>query len=58
MGDRRSSRELAMQALFFADMKESDSKEVIELFCTNFEPSETIRPFFLELVDGVIAHKE
>lgn len=57
MGDRRLARELALQALFYFDMDRGDPAELLELFCTNFEEmvTDTVRPFFLELVDGVTA---
>ncbi len=54
MGNRRKSRELAMQALFYMDMGQNDSKEMLERFCKNFTPASKARPFFLKLVNGVI----
>ncbi|MEJ2658315.1 MAG: transcription antitermination factor NusB [Desulfobacterales bacterium] len=55
MGNRRKSRELAMQALFYMDMSMNGSKdELLEHFCTNFSPSKKARPFFLKLVKGVL----
>jgi N utilization substance protein B len=58
MGNRRKSRELAMQVLFYMDMNPNGSKETaLERFCTNFTPSKKARPFFLELVNGVIQTK-
>lgn len=53
MGHRRKARELAMQALFFMDMEQNDSDEIIELFSHNFEITGEIQPFFLKLVSGV-----
>jgi N utilization substance protein B len=53
MGNRRKSRELAMQALFFMDMSQQDYQEVLDLFCGNFPPSKAALPFFLILVKGV-----
>ena len=57
MGDRRLARELALQALFYFDMDRGDPAELLELFCTNFEEmvTDTVKPFFLELVEGVTA---
>jgi N utilization substance protein B len=55
MGNRRRSRELAMQALFQMEMNGDDSKEAVELFCKHFEVSKDAKPFFLRLVDGVKA---
>ncbi len=57
MGNRRKSRELAMQALFYIDMNQNDSNELLERFCVNFNPSKKARPFFLKLVNGVIQAK-
>jgi N utilization substance protein B len=57
MGMRRKSRELALQALFYSDMSQKDSPEVIELFCDNFVNSKNDLPFFLKLVDGVIVSR-
>jgi N utilization substance protein B len=53
MGNRRKSRELAIQALFFMDMNDRFAEEKLSLFCENFLPSSQIRPFFLNLVRGV-----
>ncbi|MBW2246000.1 MAG: transcription antitermination factor NusB [Deltaproteobacteria bacterium] len=57
MGNRRKSRELAMQALFYMDMSQDDSNEMLERFCDNFSPPEKMLPFFLNLVKGVIREK-
>ena len=57
MGNRRKSRELAMQALFYMDMNQNDSMELLERFCLNFNTSKKARPFFLKLVKGVIQAK-
>ncbi|MBT9438682.1 MAG: transcription antitermination factor NusB [Desulfobacterales bacterium] len=54
MRNRRKARELAMQALFYMDMSQNDSKEAIKLFCENFVTSKRNLPFFLELINGVI----
>jgi N utilization substance protein B len=54
MGNRRKSRELAMQALFSMESSQNDSKEVLERFCQNFTPSIKVLPFFLKLVEGVM----
>lgn len=53
MGNRRKSRELAIQALFFMDMSDRFAEEKLSLFCENFLPSSQLRPFFLNLVRGV-----
>jgi transcription antitermination protein NusB len=58
MGNRRKSRVLAMQALFYMDMNSNGSKEVqLECFCANFSLSKKARPFFLKLVNGVLQTK-
>ncbi|MBW2602948.1 MAG: transcription antitermination factor NusB [Deltaproteobacteria bacterium] len=57
MGNRRKSRELAMQALFYMDMDQNDSDESLEYFCLSFTSSKKARPFFLKLVKGVIQAK-
>ena len=60
MGDRRLARELALQALFYFDMDRGDPAELLELFSTNFEEmvTDTVKPFFLELVEGVTASRD
>lgn len=55
MGNRRRSRELAMQALFQMDISGDHSREAIELFCEHFEVPKKAKPFFLRLVEGVTA---
>ena len=57
MGTRRRARELAMQALFYMDMRNKASVEMLERFCQNFNPSKKTRPFFLKLVNGVLEVK-
>ena len=58
MGNRRRSRELAMQVLFQIEMNGDDSSEAIELFCKHFEVPNNSKPFFLRLVDGVRAYQD
>lgn len=59
MGDRRKSRELALQALFFLDVNHTDSENGIADFCIQHqeELSDSVKPFFLDLVNGVMAEK-
>ncbi len=57
MGMRRRSRELAMQALFFMDMQQDLSDEMLACYCGNFPPSKQLSPFFQDLVRGVIHAK-
>jgi N utilization substance protein B len=59
MGTRRKARELAMQALFYMDMRKDFSEETFDRFCANFAPKPEVRPFFLRLVRGVLgSHAE
>ena len=57
MGTRRRARELAMQALFYMDINNDSSQELVERFCQNFSPSPKTMPFFLKLVSGVLEAK-
>jgi N utilization substance protein B len=54
MANRRKSRELAMQALFYMDVRRQASKEMLDSFCTCFVSSDTSPPFLTHLVEGVI----
>ena len=54
MGTRRQARELAMQALFYMDMQNQASLQMLEYFCEIFRPSKKSDPFFLKLVSGVL----
>jgi N utilization substance protein B len=51
---RSKSRELALQALFYMDMRQDTSAKVLERYCENFLLSQETDPFFLELVEGII----
>jgi N utilization substance protein B len=44
-----------MQALFYMDVHQNYSLELLERFCEYFAPPEKARPFFLKLVSGVLA---
>lgn len=59
MGDRRQARELALQALFFIDMDKSGPDENLAAFCANNEDlfTESIKPFFMDLIKGVLEHR-
>ena len=57
MGTRRQARELAMQALFYMDIRKDASEETLEYFCGCFCPSKKSRPFFRKLVNGVLGKK-
>ena len=54
MINRRKARELAIQALFYIDVSQNDSKEAVELFCENFVTSKKDLSFFFRLVNGVV----
>jgi N utilization substance protein B len=54
MGNRRRARELAMQALFCMDMTRDASEEMLQRFCSNFNPPLKVRVFFEQLVSGVM----
>lgn len=43
-----------MQALFYIDMQDNVSLQMLESFCDNFHPPKKARPFFLALVNGVL----
>ncbi|MBW2108111.1 MAG: transcription antitermination factor NusB [Deltaproteobacteria bacterium] len=58
MGNRRRSRELAMQVLFQMDISGDQSREALELFCKHFEVPRRSRPFFFRLVEGVQTSRE
>ena len=58
MGTRRKARELAMQALFFMDLRKDFSAEMFAGFCASFAPKPEVRPFFTQLVEGVLARRE
>jgi N utilization substance protein B len=57
MGNRRKSRELALQALFYMDMSKDDASQALRYFLETFTPPRVARPFFLKLVTGVICAK-
>lgn len=56
MGDRRLSRELALQALFSFDQNRSDFARGLEEFCAlrQDELTDMVKPFFLDIVEGVL----
>ena len=54
MGTRRRARELAMQALFYMDMNDEHSEELLDRFCQNFSPSHRTMSFLLKIVNGVL----
>ena len=58
MGTRRRARELAMQALFYMDTQQNGSPQALERFCENFALPQKVRPFFMQLVNGVLAAQD
>ena len=46
-----------MQALFYMDMRQKSSPEMLALYCQCFAPSQKALPFFTELVSGVMQYK-
>lgn len=58
MGTRRKARELAMQALFFMDQRNDFSAESFDRFRASFAPKPEVGPFFTQLVEGVVQHRE
>jgi N utilization substance protein B len=57
MGTRRQARELAMQALFYMDMQNDASLQMLESFCENFLPPKKVQSFFMALVNGVLENR-
>ena len=47
-----------MQALFYMDMRNKASVEMLEHFCENFSPPKKSRPFFRKLVNGVLEARD
>ena len=43
-----------MQVLFYIDMRDHASLQMLESFCDNFSPPKKARPFLLSLVNGVL----
>jgi N utilization substance protein B len=57
MKNRRKSREAALQALYYMDVRENISLEALELFQRCFPPSEKVLPFFEALTKGVMRNR-
>jgi N utilization substance protein B len=57
MGTRRRARELAMQALFYIDLRpDAGNQDRLALFCRSCPPPKSCLPLFTELVQGVRRH--
>ncbi len=57
MGFRRRARELAMQALYYVDIRGGNPDNRVALFRKLYSPPEESKAFFTELVDGVLRHR-
>jgi len=57
MGERRRSRELAIQVLFHLEFNSGDPGEIFDLICENFKSRESTWPFSKKLVLGVLDSK-
>ena len=57
MGERRRSRELAIQVLFHFEFNSGDPGVVFDLICENFKSRESTWPFSRKLVLGVLDSK-
>jgi len=53
MGIRRKSRELALQALYQAEMNEGQALEYFPLLCENFQSAKQAIPYARTLVEGI-----
>ncbi len=57
MGLRRRARELAMQALYYIDIRGGGLDDKVTLFGKIHPPPEKSKQFFTELVDGVLRYQ-
>ena len=55
MGNRRRSRELVLQTLYFMDSSKYTPEETLKAFRNNFIPSKKLRPFYLKLINGILS---
>ena len=58
MGNRRKSRELALQILYQIDVSRDNVRDALDLFWQNFKGLERSMEFTEKLVEGVCNHKE
>jgi len=58
MGFRRRARELAMQALYYIDIRGGDSNEKVILFRKLHSPPQKSKTFFHDLVSGVRRNRQ
>lgn len=57
-GNRRTSREKAMQVLFSMDLSHNASVKHLEFYCKMITSAPEAYPFFTELTQGVIRYME
>ncbi|MFW6332873.1 MAG: transcription antitermination factor NusB [Thermodesulfobacteriota bacterium] len=57
MRNRRKSRELALQALYFMDSRRNFSREALKLFCRCFQEEDQEHSFFEEITLGVMTYR-
>jgi len=53
MGNRRKSREMALQALYQCELSGDSAVDSFSVFCRNFEASKKAIPYAEELIKGV-----
>jgi len=58
LGKRRKSREIIIQVLYQMDMSDGDAEENFNLFWQHFNPSDELKEFSQEIVQGVCKHRE
>jgi len=58
MGVRRRVREIAMQALYYIDIRGDDSDDKVDLFFQLHTAPEKQKDFLLELITGVIRYRK
>jgi len=58
MGNRRKSREIALQAMYQSELSGYSALVSFEQFCHNFEASKKAIPYAGELIRGVSSHFE
>jgi N utilization substance protein B len=58
LGKRRKSREIIVQVLYQMDMSDGDAEENFNLFWQHFNPSDELKEFSHEVVQGVCKHRE
>lgn len=54
---RRQAREIALQVLFYMDIRQDFRTEILLNFCDNFLFDDTPREFFTNLVNGILERR-